>query len=100
MAFSNGGSDLSLIVSFGEMMIDFVPTVSGVSLAEAPSFIKALSGAPTNVAIIVARLGGKMTFVGKLGDDEFGRMFVEILKENGAIYDRISFDNGAGVEGG
>lgn len=28
-----------LIVSFGEMLIDFVPTVSGVSLADAPGFL-------------------------------------------------------------
>ncbi|KAJ6741200.1 HEXOKINASE FAMILY MEMBER [Salix purpurea] len=38
---SNGENDKSLIVSFGEMLIDFVPTVSGVSLAEAPGFLKA-----------------------------------------------------------
>ncbi|CAN1768473.1 unnamed protein product, partial [Linum perenne] len=95
MAFSNGGSDSSLIVSFGEMLIDFVPTVSGVSLAEAPGFIKAPGGAPANVAIAVARLGGKTAFVGKLGDDEFGRMLAGILKENGVICDGINFDKGA-----
>ncbi|KAJ6289442.1 hypothetical protein OIU76_025291 [Salix suchowensis] len=64
---SNGENDKSLIVSFGEMLIDFVPTVSGVSLAEAPGFLKAPGGAPANVAIAVARLGGKAAFVGKLG---------------------------------
>ncbi|KAJ8445751.1 hypothetical protein Cgig2_026078 [Carnegiea gigantea] len=52
------------------MLIDFVPTVSGVSLAEAPGFIKAPGGAAANVAIAVARLGGNAAFVGKLGDDE------------------------------
>ncbi|KAL3583191.1 hypothetical protein D5086_014252 [Populus alba] len=67
---SNGVNDKSLIVSFGEMLIDFVPTTSGVSLAEAPGFLKAPGGAPANVAIAVARLGGKSAFVGKLGDDE------------------------------
>ena len=96
MAFSNGGSgSSSLIVSFGEMLIDFVPTVSGVSLAEAPGFIKAPGGAPANVAIAVARLGGKAAFVGKLGDDEFGRMLAGILKENAVIVDGINFDKGA-----
>ncbi|CAN0836898.1 FRK2 [Linum grandiflorum] len=95
MAFSNGGSDSSLIVSFGEMLIDFVPTVSGVSLSEAPGFIKAAGGAPANVAIAVARLGGKAAFVGKLGDDEFGRMLAGILKENDVIGDGINFDKGA-----
>lgn len=88
-------SNTGLIVSFGEMLIDFVPTVSGVSLAEAPGFLKAPGGAPANVAIAVARLGGRAAFVGKLGDDEFGHMLAGILKENGVSGDGILFDQGA-----
>ena len=84
-----------LIVSFGEMLIDFVPTVSGVSLADAPGFLKAPGGAPANVAIAVARLGGKAAFIGKLGDDEFGHMLAGILKENDVAADGIAFDEGA-----
>ncbi|KAE9620441.1 hypothetical protein Lal_00019067 [Lupinus albus] len=84
-----------LIISFGEMLIDFVPTTSGVSLAEAPGFLKAPGGAPANVAIAVARLGGKSAFVGKLGDDEFGHMLAGILKENDVNADGITFDEGA-----
>ncbi|QCE09119.1 fructokinase-2-like [Vigna unguiculata] len=97
MAFSNGvpATGTGLIASFGEMLIDFVPTVSGVSLAEAPGFLKAPGGAPANVAIAVARLGGKAAFVGKLGDDEFGHMLAGILKENGVRADGITFDQGA-----
>ncbi|KAK6930554.1 Carbohydrate kinase PfkB [Dillenia turbinata] len=94
MATTNGVSN-GLIVSFGEMLIDFVPTVSGVSLAEAPGFLKAPGGAPANVAIAVARLGGKAAFAGKLGDDEFGHMLAGILKENGVNGDGILFDQGA-----
>lgn len=98
MAANNGSlttTDQNLIVSFGEMLIDFVPTVSGVSLAEAPGFLKAPGGAPANVAIAVSRLGGKSAFVGKLGDDEFGHMLAGILKENGVNGDGINFDKGA-----
>ncbi|KAJ8490376.1 hypothetical protein OPV22_012097 [Ensete ventricosum] len=84
-----------LIVSFGEMLIDFVPTVSGVSLAEAPGFLKAPGGAPANVAIAVARLGGRAAFVGKLGDDEFGRMLAAIVRENGVDDTGVTFDAGA-----
>ncbi|KAM0065087.1 Fructokinase-2 [Helianthus debilis subsp. tardiflorus] len=91
MATNNGG----LIVSFGEMLIDFVPTVSGVSLAEAPGFLKAAGGAPANVAIAVSRLGGNSAFIGKLGDDEFGNMLAGILKENGVSSDGICFDTEA-----
>ncbi|KAK7261617.1 hypothetical protein RIF29_27932 [Crotalaria pallida] len=97
MASSNGipATGTGLIVSFGEMLIDFVPTVSGVSLAEAPGFLKAPGGAPANVAIAVARIGGQAAFVGKLGDDEFGHMLAGILKENGVRADGITFDQGA-----
>lgn len=93
MTTSNG--EKSLIVSFGEMLIDFVPTVSGVSLAEAPGFIKAPGGAPANVAIAISRLGGRAAFVGKLGDDEFGHMLAGILKQNGVSAEGINFDTGA-----
>lgn len=97
MAPVNGvnGDAGGLILSFGEMLIDFVPTESGVSLAEAPGFLKAPGGAPANVAIAVARLGGRAAFVGKLGDDEFGHMLAGILKENGVRCDGINFDVGA-----
>jgi hypothetical protein len=74
-----------LIISFGEVLIDFVPTVSGVSLAEAPAFKKAAGGAPANVAVGIARLGGKAAFVGKTGEDEFGRMLGELLKVGGFL---------------
>jgi fructokinase len=84
-----------LIISFGEVLIDFVPTVSGVSLAEAPAFKKAAGGAPANVAVGIARLGGKAAFVGKTGEDEFGRMLGELLKENGVNTDGIVYDQGA-----
>ncbi|VAI19466.1 unnamed protein product [Triticum turgidum subsp. durum] len=88
-----GGGEL--VVSFGEMLVDFVPTVAGVSLAEAPAFLKAPGGAPANVSIAVARLGGEAAFVGKLGDDEFGRMLAAILRDNGVDDGAVVFDAGA-----
>lgn len=65
----NGGSDKKsdpLVVCFGEMLIDFVPSVGGVSLAEAPSFKKSPGGAPANVAVCIAKLGGSAAFIGKV----------------------------------
>lgn len=55
-----------IVVCFGEMLIDFVPTVAGVSLAEAPAFKKAPGGAPANVAVCIANLGGSAAFIGKV----------------------------------
>jgi fructokinase len=47
-----------------------------------------LAGAPANVAIVISRLGGWVAFVGKLGDDEFGRMLAAILHDNSANGER------------
>ncbi|XP_027079340.1 probable fructokinase-6, chloroplastic isoform X1 [Coffea arabica] len=85
----------SLVVCFGELLIDFVPTASGLSLAEAPAFKKAPGGAPANVAVGIARLGGSSAFIGKVGEDEFGYMLADILKENNVNNEGMRFDPGA-----
>ncbi|KAM0071007.1 putative fructokinase [Helianthus debilis subsp. tardiflorus] len=94
---SNGGpeANTSLVVCFGEMLIDFVPTVSGVSLAEAPAFQKAPGGAPANVAVGISRLGGSSAFIGKVGDDEFGHMLSDILKQNKVNNSGMRYDQKA-----
>ena len=66
------------IVCFGEMLIDFVPTVAGVSLAEAVGFKKAAGGAPANVAVQIARLGGSAAFIGKV-HFKFPWLFASLL---------------------
>jgi fructokinase len=63
----------SAIICLGEALIDFVADTAGVSLAECPGFRKAPGGAPANVAVGLARLGVAAAFVGKVGDDPFGR---------------------------
>ncbi|CAK9857215.1 unnamed protein product [Sphagnum jensenii] len=85
-------SEHAKVVCFGELLIDFVPTVGGLALADAPAFKKAPGGAPANVAVGIARLGGNSAFVGKVGDDEFGVMLVNVLKDNhvdtkGCVFD-------------
>lgn len=69
------------IITFGEMLIDFVPTVSGVSLMDAPAFIKAPGGATANVAVGASRLGVTSGFMGKVGDDAFGHFLERTLHE-------------------
>lgn len=70
------------IVTFGELLVDFVPTVTGSSLSEALAFEKAAGGAPANVAVGVSKLGGRAAHIGKVGDDEFGRWLVAELEKN------------------
>lgn len=91
---AQGGSQdkKSLVVCFGEMLIDFVPTVGGVSLAEAPAFKKAPGGAPANVAVGISRLGGSAAFIGKVGADDFGYMLADILKQNNVDNSGMRFE--------
>jgi fructokinase len=70
------------VITFGELLIDFVPTVSNVSLIDAPAFKKAPGGAPANVAVGLARLGVATGFMGKVGNDAFGHFLVGVLKDN------------------
>lgn len=68
------------LVCLGELLIDFVPTVQGRNLGDVESFEKAAGGAPANVACGFSRLGGRSSFVGKVGSDEFGRFLEETLR--------------------
>ena len=71
------------VISFGELLIDFVPTVSGVTLSQAEAFKKAAGGAPANVAVGVAKLGVPSGFMGKVGDDAFGHFLAQTLQAHG-----------------
>ncbi|KAL2330419.1 hypothetical protein Fmac_018000 [Flemingia macrophylla] len=84
-----------LIVCFGEMMINLVPTVSRVSFADTSTFKIILVGATANVAIGISRLGGSTAFIGKVGNDEFGYMLSDILKQNGVDNSGVLFDDNA-----
>jgi fructokinase len=71
------------VVAFGELLIDFVPTLTGQDLAAAETFKKAAGGAPANVAVGLARLGVRSGFMGMVGDDGFGRFLAQTLSEAG-----------------
>ncbi len=71
------------VIACGELLIDFVSTESGVTLAQAPAFKKAAGGAPANVAVGVARLGYRAGFLGQVGEDEFGHFLADTLREDG-----------------
>jgi fructokinase len=83
------------VVSFGEALIDFVPTVSGVTLLEAPSFKKAPGGAPANVAVALARLGVSAGFMGQVGDDAFGHFLAQTLDDAGVEISALRFSDKA-----
>lgn len=71
------------IVTLGEMLIDMFPEQVGLKLVEVPAFHPKPGGAPANVAVAAARLGRKTAFIGKVGDDAFGRFLIDTLAREG-----------------
>ena len=82
-------------VCLGELLIDFVPTVTGTTLIDAPAFKKAPGGAPANVAVGLSRLGATAAFMGKVGDDAFGHFLADTLAEAGVDVGPLLFTDKA-----
>ena len=83
------------VVCFGDLLIDFVPTESGQPLAEVQTFRRAPGGAAANVAVGLARLGAKSAFMGKVGDDVFGHVLADTLRNEGVDTGPLRFDDRA-----
>jgi fructokinase len=83
------------IVSFGELLIDFVALETGVSVGEASGFSKAPGGAPANVAVAVSRLGHDSAFIGQVGDDPFGHYLADVLDAEGVDVRGLRFSTEA-----
>jgi fructokinase len=86
---------MAAAICLGELLIDFVPTVTGTGLIDAPAFIKAPGGAPGNVAVGLARLGVQSAFMGKVGDDAFGHFLAGTLAEAGVDVGPLCFSTEA-----
>lgn len=72
------------VITIGEAMAMFVATQTG-DLAEVEQFIKRVAGAELNVATGLARLGLKVGWVSRVGNDSFGRFVLNSLKKRGLM---------------
>ena len=63
------------VVALGELLIDF--TNNAESEQGNPMFAANPGGAPCNVLSMLENLGNRTAFIGKVGDDFFGRMLKE-----------------------
>lgn len=66
------------LLAFGEALVDFLSDGN-----EPESFTKYPGGAPANVAVAYAKLGGTSMFCGALGQDMFGDFLLSALKKEG-----------------
>lgn len=66
------------IVVIGEALVDFFAE-PGAGLANTKTFSPRCGGAPANVAVAAAQAGGDVAFVGRVGDDAFGRLLRDTM---------------------
>ena len=75
------------VVVLGGAAVDWVAQVEELpqrdSLVLARAFERFPGGSAANVAVGLARLGRRVGFVGKLGDDEHGRLLMEAFEQEG-----------------
>ena len=78
------------VCALGELLIDF--TENGTSPQGNPIMEANPGGAPCNVLAMLNRLGYKTTFIGKIGDDIFGRQLKKAVQEVGINTDGLVTD--------
>lgn len=79
------------VVALGELLIDF--TENGIS--EQGNLILEANpgGAPCNVLAMVTKFGYNTAFIGKVGNDNFGRMLADTVAGVGINIDGLVFDD-------
>jgi len=87
------GEFMFSLLSYGEVLVDFLPTSVNDS-----NYIPLAGGAPANVAVAYAKLGGRGYFAGGISEDNFGNILIKELENEGvstAFVTRIAGKNTA-----
>ena len=79
------------VTALGELLIDF--TENGVSTQGNPILEANPGGAPCNVLAMLNKLGKKTAFIGKVGNDTFGRMLAGEVEKSGTDVSNLVFDD-------
>ncbi|QIK12007.1 sugar kinase [Leclercia sp. 29361] len=79
------------VITIGEAMAMFVATNTG-ELSTVDHFIKRVAGAELNVATGLARLGLKVGWVSRVGNDSFGQFVLDTLKNEGIETAGVTLD--------
>jgi fructokinase len=79
------------VVALGELLIDF--TENGISNQGNPLLEANPGGAPCNLLAMLAKLEKKTAFIGKVGNDTFGKRLAEEVKSSGTDISNLLFDD-------
>lgn len=88
------GKNMFDIAAIGETVLDFSP--AGLGEMNNPCFEMNPGGAPANVLVASASLGSKTAFLGKQGDDLFGKHLISALKRRGVETSGVCLTREAG----
>ncbi|MFI1162495.1 sugar kinase [Streptomyces sp. NPDC020801] len=86
-----GSSAVVDVVTLGESMVTFLPSRPG-RLADVPSFERAIGGAESNVACVLAAAGHCARWVSRVGADGFGDHLVEAIGAYGVDVTAVERD--------
>jgi sucrose-phosphate synthase len=78
------------LLAVGETLVDFISHEMAYSLRTASQFSRYLGGQPANVAVYVAKLGGRSAVITKLGSDYFGEYVEDQLQHHGVGTEAVS----------
>lgn len=79
------------VTALGELLIDF--TQNGISEQGNSLFETNPGGAPCNVLSMLSKLGHKTAFIGKVGNDSFGKQLKNVLEEVGIDVTYLTMDD-------
>jgi 2-dehydro-3-deoxygluconokinase len=75
------------VVSIGEPLVEFNQTRPGE-----PDYLQGFGGDSSNMIVAAARQGARTAYVTRLGDDEFGRMFLKLWAGEGVDARGVAVD--------
>lgn len=87
----SASQDLDLL-AIGETLVDFISTEPVASLGEAEQFRRYMGGSPANIAVTVARLGGRAAMASRVGAGALGTFLRHELEQRQVNTDYLRHD--------
>jgi len=80
------------LLAIGETLVDFISTEPVELLSDAEQFRRYLGGSPANIAVTMARLGGRAAIASRVGAGALGQYLRRELEQRGVITDYLRHD--------
>ena len=80
------------LITLGEAMIVFIAENEG-EFTDIEHFSKGIAGAELNISMGLSRLGHKVSYITRLGNDVFGSYIEDIINKEKILSDNIIIDS-------